>query len=127
MRASYGIPGKIVDGNDVVAVYDATQEAVARARGGGGPTLIECETYRWTPHSTAGDREFARTADELAEWKQRCPVKRLEMLLLDQANAIRADLDAVHERIRAEVAAAVQWAESAPYAEPAVALENVYR
>lgn len=123
----YGIPGKLIDGNDVIAVYEATQEAVARARDGGGPTFIECQTYRWTPHSTAGAREFARTEEELNQWKKRCPILRLEKHLLEQAIATRAELDAVHDLARAEVDAAVQFAEAAPYAEPAVALENVYR
>ncbi len=125
--AGYGLPSKVIDGNDVVAVYEATQEAVERARSGAGPSFIECETYRWTPHSTAGDREFARTAEELAGWKRRCPVKRLEKSLLEQGCATQAQLDAVHEQIRKDVAQAVQWVESAPYAEPPVALENVYR
>ena len=123
----YGIPGRLVDGNDVVAVLKATQEAVLRARGGEGPTLIECETYRWTPHSTAGDREFARTAEELAEWKARCPVKRLQKRLLEKGHATREQLKKLDQGIKAEVQEAVAFAESAPYAAADVGLENVYR
>ncbi|MCZ6849231.1 MAG: thiamine pyrophosphate-dependent dehydrogenase E1 component subunit alpha, partial [Alphaproteobacteria bacterium] len=123
----YGVPGRLVDGNDVVAVLNATQDAVLRARGGEGPTLIECETYRWTPHSTAGNREFARTAEELAEWKARCPVRRLQERLIEKGHATDEQLKKFDQEIQAEVEEAVAFAESAPYAAADVALENVYR
>lgn len=123
----YGIPGRLVDGNDVIAVREAAQEAVLIARASEGPTLIECETYRWTPHSTAGDREFARTDDELAEWKARCPVKRLGNRLLEGGHVSREQLKEFGQGARAEVEEAVAFAQSAPYAAAHVALENVYR
>ena len=123
---SYGIPGERIDGNDVVAVHETVQTAIARARGGEGPTLIECETYRWTPHSTAGDREFARTEEELANWKAKCPVLRLEKRLLKEGHSTEEELKAIDEAIKKEVAEAVDFAEAAPYAAADVALENVY-
>ena len=123
---SYGIPGERIDGNDVVAVHETAQTAIARARAGEGPTLIECETYRWTPHSTAGDREFARTEEELAQWKAKCPVLRLEKRLLKEGHMTEEELLAVDEAIKKEVAAAVAFAEAAPYAAAEVAFENVY-
>lgn len=123
---SYGIPGERIDGNDVVAVHETVQTAIARARGGEGPTLIECETYRWTPHSTAGDREFARTEEELANWKAKCPVLRLEKRLLKEGHSTEEELKAIEEAIKKEVAEAVDFAEAAPYAAADVALENVY-
>ncbi len=122
----YGLPSEVVDGNDVVAVYEATQRAVARARAGDGPTFIECLTYRWTPHSTAGDREFSRTDEELAGWKAKCPVMRLRKQLIAAGHASAQELDAVDLDIQREVAEGVEFAEAAPYAAPGVALENVY-
>jgi TPP-dependent pyruvate/acetoin dehydrogenase alpha subunit len=124
---SYGLPGELVDGNDVVKVFDATWRAIARARAGDGPTFIECETYRWTPHSTAGDREFARTEEELALWKANCPIKRLEVELLADGHVDAGALADIDREIRADLDAAVAFAEAAPYAAPEVALENVYR
>jgi pyruvate dehydrogenase E1 component alpha subunit len=122
----YGLPSMLVDGNDVLAVYDATKQAVARAREGGGPTFIECETYRWTPHSTAGDREFARTEEELASWKAKCPVRRLEALLLETGQASSEELNAFDEAAQREIEEAIDWVEKASDPGPEVALENVY-
>jgi len=123
---SYGIPGERIDGNDVIAVHETVQAAVARARAGEGPTLIECETYRWMPHSTAGDREFARTEEELAQWKAKCPLERLEKRLLEEGHMTEDELKTVDDAIKKEVTEAVEFAEAAPYAAPDVALENVY-
>ncbi len=123
---SYGIPSERIDGNDVIGVHETVQAAIARARAGEGPTLIECETYRWTPHSTAGDREFARTEEELAQWKAKCPLKRLEKRLLKERHTTENELLSVDEAIKKEVAEAVAFAEAAPYAAPDVAYENVY-
>src|SRR5260370_6919863 len=69
----YGFDGVAINGNDVLAVYQATQGALARARGGGGPTLIECKTYRWHGHSEH-DKAFYRSDEELAMWKSRDPI-----------------------------------------------------
>lgn len=122
----YGLPSMLVDGNDVLAVYDATKQAIARAREGGGPTFIECETYRWTPHSTAGDREFARTDEELASWKEKCPVRRLEAFLLESGRASQEELNTFDEAARVEVEDAIDWVEKASDPAPEVAFENVY-
>jgi TPP-dependent pyruvate/acetoin dehydrogenase alpha subunit len=123
----YGIEGHLIDGNDATTVHEAAQEAIKRARAGGGPTFIECETYRWTPHSTAGDREFARTEEELAQWKAKCPIKRLEKQLLDSNQASADQLQKIDQEILAEVEQAIGFAEVAPYAPSETALENVYR
>ncbi|NIK61435.1 pyruvate dehydrogenase (acetyl-transferring) E1 component subunit alpha [Kribbella shirazensis] len=77
----YGMPGVLVDGNDVFAVLAATSAAVARARAGEGPTLIEALTYRMGPHSTTDDPKRYRTDDELAEWRERDPLERLRRYL----------------------------------------------
>jgi len=80
--AAYGIPGVTVDGNDVWAVYTAMQEAVARARRGAGPTLLECLTYRWRGHMEGEDVDY-RDPAEVEAWKKQCPIQRLERELLE--------------------------------------------
>ena len=124
---SYAIPGLVVDGNDVLAVYEVVQEAIKRARQGSGPTLIEAQTYRWTPHSTVGDREFSRTKEEIEAWKKKDPLERFTRMLLDKNVADRKQLDAIDEQLQGEIREAVAFAESAPPPEPQVAFENVYR
>jgi pyruvate dehydrogenase E1 component alpha subunit len=124
---SYDIPGVKVDGNDVFAMYEAAQTAIKRAKAGEGPTLIEAQTYRWTPHSTAGDREFSRTQEELATWKQKDPVARLAKVLLEGKHTNQATLDGLDKTIQAEVQAAIRFAEEAPPPPAEAAFENVYR
>lgn len=124
--SSYGFPGERVDGNDVLAVHEVAQKAIARARQGEGPTLLECQTFRWVPHSTAGTREFAHRR-ELAQWKARCPLERLKGRLLAHAGATAEQLQKMDDEIRAEVAQAIEFAEASPYAPGEVAVENVYR
>ena len=124
--AGYGIPGVEVDGNDVVAVAKAAGEAVERARTGGGPTLLECKTYRTRPHSEGmGDYTY-RTREEVAAWRERCPIKRLRAELLDKKLATEADMDAIDAEIQAEVAAASQSAEQARLPEATAATTHVY-
>ncbi|HUQ93648.1 MAG TPA: dehydrogenase E1 component subunit alpha/beta [Bryobacteraceae bacterium] len=118
--ASYGLPGIEVDGNDVVAVAVAAREAVERARAGGGPTLIECKTYRTRPHAEGmGDYTY-RTREEVTGWRERCPIKRLRDLLPG------VDLDAIDAEVQAEIAAAFQQAEQAPLPDGATATRYVY-
>ena len=82
--ASYGIPGVTVDGNDVLAVYEAVLAADERARSGQGPSLVDCLTYRWRGHSKS-DRNLYRTNQEIEEWKQKCPIRRFKQVLVDAA------------------------------------------
>ena len=124
--ASYGMPGVEVDGNDVAAVARVASEAVQRARAGGGPTLIECKTYRTRPHAEGmGDYTY-RTKEEVAEWRERCPIKRLRASLVAEKMATDAELDAIDAEIQAEVAAATAQAEQAPLPEGATATQHVY-
>ncbi len=106
----YGMPGVVVDGNDIFAVFAATRDAVARARAGEGPTLIEAVTYRMGPHSTADDTSRYRSADEVASWRERDPVERLRVYLAGQgvwtAEWQRELEQAGSERVEAAVAAA---------------------
>lgn len=121
----YGIPGETGDGNDVLAVYDAVGRAVAGARRGEGPTLLEFVTFRMTGHSAHDDAGYVpRSLFE--EWKGKDPIGRFERSLtgrsLIDAQAIR-EMDT---RIEAEIDEAVAWAERQPYPDPAECLEGVY-
>jgi pyruvate dehydrogenase E1 component alpha subunit len=82
-KAAYGIEGCKVDGNDVIAVYGAAQDAIERARHGGGPSLIECKTYRWRGHYEGeADRTYTyRSKEEIEEWVKKCPIERFRRLL----------------------------------------------
>lgn len=117
--AAYGIPGRIVDGMDVLAVREAAAEAVARARAGGGPTLLECKCYRYVGHSRSDARGY-RSREEEAEWQARDPIARLGAQLAPEAA----------ERIEAEVAAviddAVEFARSSPEPDPAELAMDAY-
>lgn len=124
--ASYGIAGVDVDGNDVLAVQAAASEAVRRARGGDGPTLLECRTYRTRPHAEGmGDFTY-RTREEVEEWKQRCPIMRWRMHLLEHGLATERELESADARIGAEIEAAQRAAENAPWPEASAAATHVY-
>jgi TPP-dependent pyruvate/acetoin dehydrogenase alpha subunit len=113
--AAYGIPGVTVDGNDVLAVRRAAGEVVERARKGGGPTLLECQTYRWYGHFTADDGKY-RPAEEVKYWKEeRDPIKNFARQLLDQKEATQPELDRIHAEVNEEIERAFKFAmESAP-------------
>lgn len=122
----YGLPGVEVDGNDVRAVHEAAGQAVRRARGGGGPTLLECKTYRTRPHAEGmGDFTY-RTKAEVESWKQQDPITRLRQWLLAEGIAEEAELSALDEQERAAVEDAQRFAESSPWPDPATAATHVY-
>ncbi|HHV08510.1 MAG TPA: thiamine pyrophosphate-dependent dehydrogenase E1 component subunit alpha [Firmicutes bacterium] len=122
---AYGIPGVVVDGNDVMAVYEAVGEAVKRARAGEGPTLIEAKTYRWRGHFE-GDPTVYRSDKELAEWKERCPIARFSKHLLDMDVVTEEELDKIKAEVDTEVEESVRFAEESPLPAPEEALEDVY-
>lgn len=104
--AGYGMPGIRVDGNDALSVYGAVRTAVERARGGGGPTLVEAVTYRLEAHTTADDTSRYRSEEEVAAWRERDPVARLLSLLREGGiadDAYLADVDAEGEAIAARM------------------------
>lgn len=123
--AGYGMPGVVVDGNDVLAIYEAAQEAIARARAGEGPTLLECKTYRWYGHSEIDPAKY-RPKEEVEEWKRRDPVARFEKFLLEQKVLTEEKKKQIHEAIKQEIDEAVAFAEKSPYPEPEEALNDVY-
>ncbi len=120
--ANYGMAGFEVDGNDVLEVYRVAGEAIARARAGGGPTLIECKTYRTRAHAEGmGDFTY-RTREEVAAWKERCPLLRLRSAIPDSATAF----DGIDEEISELVKQAREFAESSPEPDGASATQHVY-
>lgn len=124
--ANYGMVGLDVDGNDAVALTRTFGDAVARARSGGGPTLVECQTYRTRAHAEGmGDFTY-RTREEVEQWKTRCPIQRLRTHLIASGDATAEQLDEIDARIAADVAAARQFAESSPWPDPATATAHVY-
>ncbi|GAB4555210.1 MAG: pyruvate dehydrogenase (acetyl-transferring) E1 component subunit alpha [Anaerolineae bacterium] len=124
--AVYGMPGYIVDGNDVLAVYAVAQEAVTRARTGGGPSLIECKTYRTRPHAEGMRDAGYRTADEIETWKQRDPIPSLRQRIEAAGKATQRDFNAIESDIAALVAEAVEFAKNSPFPDPQTATDNIY-
>ncbi len=122
----YGFPGHEVDGNDVLAVYEVAKEAFERARAGEGPTLIEAKTYRMTAHSSDDDDRRYREREEIEEWRLKDPIVRFERYLMENGLLDEESKEALEAEIRAEVAEASDYAESAPFADPEEALEGVY-
>jgi pyruvate dehydrogenase E1 component alpha subunit len=124
MAATYGMPGCTVDGNDVLAVYDATAQAVERARAGGGPSLIETKTYRIRPFSETADD--LRQESEIESWRRRDPIEVFRGRLLSQG-VITEDLVAsIAADARDEMQAARSFAERSPFPDPAEAFEDLY-
>lgn len=122
---AYGIPGVTVDGNDLLAVYCATKEAVERARSGGGPTLIEAQTYRWKGHSKS-DKQRYRTKEEVKAWQERDPIARLAQKMLEASLLTENDLQQLQARVDEEIAAAIEFAKASPEPDPATIFEGVY-
>jgi pyruvate dehydrogenase E1 component alpha subunit len=123
--AAYGIPGLAIDGNDVIAVYKACQEAVSRARAGMGPTLIECKTYRWRTHFE-GEPDTYRPPEEVKAWLAREPIAPYRKLLIEQGALAEAEADEIDAHVVAELDAAVEYARQSPLPEPETALTDLW-
>ena len=123
--AAYGMPGVTVDGNDLLAVYRAVGEAVARARSGGGPSLVENVTYRWRGHSKSDANRY-RTPEEIEAWKAKCPIKRFRAWLIEEELLSEAEAERIEREAALAIEAAVAFAEASP--EPALEAieEGVY-
>jgi pyruvate dehydrogenase E1 component alpha subunit len=122
---AYNMPAEIVDGNDVLAVYEATKRAAAYARSGKGPYLLECKTFRMTGHSAHDAAQYVPKG-LFEEWGKLDPITRLEKRMLDQAWAAQGDLDELHAGITLEVDEAIAWAEQSPFPDPGTLLDDVY-
>ena len=125
--ASYGMPGVTVDGNDVLAVHDASRSAIARARRGEGPTLLECKTYRWYFHAMRAVRPpETRPADEIAAWKARDPIARLSADLIARRLLSQSDFDGLQRQVHADLQAAVAFADASPFPDPKDLLVDMF-
>jgi pyruvate dehydrogenase E1 component alpha subunit len=123
--AAYGIPGKTVDGNDVLAVYEVVGEAVTRARKGEGPSLIECITCRHYGHYE-GDTQTYRTKREFEECHKRDPIPRFRKRLIEMGVLTDKQAEKIHQEVEAEINEAVKFAEESPFPAPEETLEDVY-
>jgi pyruvate dehydrogenase E1 component alpha subunit len=121
------MPGVAVDGNDVLAVHAATVEAVARARQGGGPSLLECQTYRWHFHAMrAAPPAETRPAEEIARWKAGDPIARLAQHLLERGLLSAGELGALRERVLADLEEAIAFADASPFPDPKDLLADMF-
>lgn len=123
--ASYGIPGVSLDGNDVLAVYEAACIATERARRGEGPTLIECKTYRQKGHSRVDSAKY-RPREEVEEWLRRDPIRRFRDKLIQAGISTEAELQEIEKRVSNEIEDAVKFAVESTAPSPGEALEDVY-
>jgi TPP-dependent pyruvate/acetoin dehydrogenase alpha subunit len=123
--AAYGLPGVVVDGMDVEAVYEVAGQAIARARQGGGPTLIECKTYRLVGHSRSDPRNY-RTREEEAAWQARDPIPNAARRLKERGVADDEMLAAIEKEVEATIDEAVAFAEASPSPAPTDTLKHVF-
>jgi pyruvate dehydrogenase E1 component alpha subunit len=122
---AYGIPGVTVDGNDVLAVHEAAQSAVELARNGGGPTLIECKTYRHKGHSRVDAAKY-RPKEEVQEWLAKDAIKQFRAKLLRDGLLTGSEAERIEAEVSMEVEEAVKYAVESPYPKAEEALEDVY-
>jgi TPP-dependent pyruvate/acetoin dehydrogenase alpha subunit len=122
--AGYGIPGHIVDGQDVVAVHEATQKAVSQARSGEGPTLLECKTYRFKTHYPVF--EEVRPPEEIERWLARDPIEILGSKLNEEGQIDDSTIEAMEQAIKKELEEAITTAETAPPPDPKEVFTNLY-
>jgi pyruvate dehydrogenase E1 component alpha subunit len=125
-RASaYGMPGEVIDGNDVLAVYRSAERAVARARSGEGPCIVEYKTFRMTGHSAHDDAGYV-PKEFFDEWKTRDPIERLERRMLEGGEITPEELSRMAGEITGIVDDAVDWADKSPFPDPEDCLKDVY-
>jgi acetoin:2,6-dichlorophenolindophenol oxidoreductase subunit alpha len=124
MAASYGIPGEVVDGNDVLAVHEAAHRAITRARAGQGPSLLELKTYRIRPFGE-GNADL-RDPQEIEAWRARDPIEQFRRQLLDAGVLSEAEALSIREAADLEMEAAMAFAEESPFPEPAEAFTDLY-
>ena len=123
---SYGLPGVEVDGQDVLAVHRVAKTAIDRARAGGGPTLIECKTYRYVGHHEGDPGTDYRTREEVQHWKEQDPLKRARKSLIESAVADESELQAVDQEVEHLIDQAVEFAEKSPEPSPDSVDEHVF-
>jgi TPP-dependent pyruvate/acetoin dehydrogenase alpha subunit len=122
----YGFEGRTIDGNDVETVYQETENAVAKARDGGGATFLECVTYRWDGHFGGDPGTGYRSKEEIEAWKQKCPVKRLKEKLIQEGNLTEQEFARMSETVYAELEAVARRAEASPLPKKEIDLNDIY-
>jgi pyruvate dehydrogenase E1 component alpha subunit len=122
---AYAMPGEIVEGNDVLAVYGATKKAIERARAGRGPTLLECRTFRMTGHSAHDDASYV-PKELFEEWEGKDPIARYEKRLTMEGILSAEQIAELQRNVVEEVDQAVEWAENSPFPDPEECLKDVY-
>lgn len=124
--AAYGIPGVLVNGMDILAVYEATNQAVKRARKGEGPTLLDCKTYRYEGHEVGDPWDLYRSKEEVEEWRQKDPIPTFERKLIDGKTATQKEIDAIQKEVLGLIDTAVEYARESPSPELKEAFEDVF-
>jgi pyruvate dehydrogenase E1 component alpha subunit len=122
---AYGIQGATIDGNDATVIYETVSEAIARARRGEGPTLVECKTYRHKGHSRVDPAKY-RPKEEVQAWLRRDPIKNLREILAREHSVTEAEFTSIEKEAAAKIDDAVEFALKSPYPAPEEALEDVY-
>jgi pyruvate dehydrogenase E1 component alpha subunit len=125
---AYDMPGVTVDGNDVLAVYEATGKAVQRARAGEGPSLVECKTYRWRGHHEGDPNQGKRyrTMEEIQVWVKKCPIKRFEEKLVSGKVLTQPKIKMIWEDVQKKIDESVDYANQSPFPQPEDMYEDVY-
>jgi len=121
----YGIPGEIVDGNDILAVYDSARRAVDRARSGGGPSIVEYKTFRMTGHSAHDDAGYV-PPEMFDEWQKKDPIVRFEKQLVEEGSLTKEKIDEMQAECVRIIDDAVDWAEQQPYPKAEDVTKDVY-
>ncbi len=122
---AYGIPGEVIDGNDVLAVYRSAERAVEWARSGNGPCMVEYKTFRMTGHSAHDDAGYV-PKEFFDQWKKKDPIERLELHMLGEGEITNEEITRMAAEISAIVDDAVEWADKSPFPSPGDCLKNVY-
>src|SRR5580704_17153061 len=122
---AYGFPGISLDGNNVLEVYDAAQKAIGRARGGQGPTMLECKTYRWYGHSEIDPAKY-RVKEEVDAWKKKDPVATFEKQLMEKKLLNDAKKKQIADEITQEINEAVEFAEQSPYPDASELADHIW-
>lgn len=125
---AYNMPGITIDGNDVLAVYQTSGEAIRRARAGEGPTLVECKTYRWRGHYEGDPNQGRRyrTLEEIQAWIKKCPIKRFEAKLVKEKVLNKNKMMDIRKEVEKKIEEAVDFANQSPFPDPQDILEDVY-
>mgnify|MGYP000078860899 CR=1 FL=1 len=125
---AYNMPGITIDGNDVLAVYQTSGKAIERARGGDGPTLVECKTYRWRGHYEGDPNQGRRyrTLEEIQAWMKKCPIKRFEEKLIKEKVLNKNKMMHIRNEVEGRIEEAVTFANQSPFPDPQDIYEDVY-